>query len=64
MHRLPAFALILFISTNWWGDIVRAATAALGLDVPAIAEEQAPPPPRDPTTDSACSMDPWGGCGG
>lgn len=59
MHRLPLFALVLFLSTGWWGDVVRATAAALGLEVVTAADEPAPPPPP-PTTDSACSMDPWG----
>jgi hypothetical protein len=65
MNRLPIFALALFLSTGWWGDLVSAAASALGLDAPAVAGDKAPPPPPpDPTSDSACSMDPWGGCGG
>jgi hypothetical protein len=62
MIRLfPAFALALVLSTGWWGTVVRATAAALGLNPPATAEQSAPPPPPDnPTTDSACSMDPWG----
>lgn len=59
MHRLPVFALFLFLSTGWWGDIVRATASALGFEALVAAEEPAPPPPP-PSTDSACSMDPWG----
>lgn len=59
MHRLPVFALVLFLSSGWWGDVVRATAAALGLEASTGSEEPAPPPP--PTdSDSACSMDPWG----
>jgi hypothetical protein len=65
MNRLPVIALALFLSAGWWGDLVRSTAAALGLNVPAVAEDQAPPPPPPhPTTESGCSMDPWGGCQG
>jgi hypothetical protein len=61
MRRLPVLALALFLSIGWWGDVLRATAAALGLNPPA-SEQSTPPPP--PTTDSACSMDPWGCPGG
>jgi len=58
MHRLPLFALVLFLSTGWWGDVVRATAAALGLDAVTAIEQPAPPPP--PTTDASPEWDPWG----
>jgi hypothetical protein len=60
MNRLPVFALALFLSSGWWGDIVRATATALGLNAPAVAEDQAPPPPPDPTTNAGSEWDPWG----
>ena len=60
MNRLPVFALALFLSTGWWGDIVRAAATVLGLNAPPVAEDQAPPPPPDPTTNAGSEWDPWG----
>lgn len=61
MHRLPVFVLALFLSTGWLSDAVRATAVALGLYAP-IRVEQPAPEPDNPTTDSGCSMDPWGGC--
>jgi hypothetical protein len=58
MHRLPVFALALFLSTGWWISVVRATTAALGLDTPAAVEQPTPPP----TTDAGCEWDPLGRC--
>ena len=46
MHRLPVFALILFLSTPWWTTVLRAV--------------QKPAPP--PTTNAGCEWDPWGKC--
>lgn len=43
MHRLPVFALVLFLSTGWWGDVVRATAAALGFE--ALTAADGPPPP-------------------
>ena len=59
MHRLPVFALVLFLSSGWWGDVVRATAAALGLEASTGSEEPAPPPPN-PTTDAGPEWDPWG----
>ena len=58
MGRLPVFALVLFLSAGWWGVVVRAAAAALGFETASVVEEPTPPP--RPSTDGACSMDPWG----
>lgn len=58
MHRLPLFALVLFLSTGWWGDVVRATAAVLGLDAVTSTEQPTPPPP--PTTDAGNEWDPWG----
>ena len=60
MHRLPVFTLVLFLSTGWWGDVVRATAAALGLKPITAAEQSAPPPPSNPTTDAGPEWDPWG----
>jgi len=62
MHRLPFFALVLFLSTGWWDAVVRTTAEALGLNALTAAEQTTPPPP--PTTDTGGSMDPWGGSGG
>lgn len=59
MHRISVLALVLMLSSGWWGDVVRSAAAALGFEV-ASASPEAPAPPPPPSTDSACSMDPWG----
>ena len=58
MGRLSAFALVLFLSTGLWGDVVRAAAAALGFETASAVEEPTPPP--TPTTDSGTEWDPWG----
>lgn len=58
MHRLPLFALVLFLSTGWWGDAVRATATVLGLDAVTSTEQPTPPPP--PTTDAGNEWDPWG----
>jgi hypothetical protein len=60
MHRLPVFALVLFLSTGWWGNVVRATAAALGFEAQTAAEEPTPPSPPPPSADIGCSMDPWG----
>jgi hypothetical protein len=63
MHRLPVLALALFLSTGWWGDVLRSTAAVLGLDVLTAAEQStAPPPPANPTTDAGCEWDPLGRC--
>ncbi len=64
MHRLPLLALVLSLSTGWWSPLVQATAQALGLQSSTAAHQTvSPPPPADnPSTDSACSMDPWGGC--
>lgn len=63
MHRLPVFALVLFLSTGWWGDVVRATAAALGFNAPAAVEQSTPPPPPDdPRTTAGCEWDPLGKC--
>lgn len=43
---------------HWFSGIWDDLTALFAAEIP-------PPPPRPaggPTTDDACSMDPWGGC--
>lgn len=61
MSRLPLFALVLFLSTGWWGDVVRATAAALGLHSVTAADVPTPPPsPPNPTTDGGSEWDPWG----
>lgn len=62
MHRLPIVALILFLSTTWWGDLVKTTAEALGLKALTATEQPAPPPPTrpGPTTDGGCEVDPNG----
>lgn len=63
MHRLPLFALVLFLSTDWWGAVLHAKATALGLQALTAAEQPAPPPPPTrpgPTTDGGCEIDPLG----
>lgn len=60
MHRLSVLALVLFLSTGWWGNVVRATAAALGFETLTAAEQPAPAPPPNPTTDAGNEWDPWG----
>ncbi len=61
MRRLsPILVLALSLSSGWWGALIQATAAALGLQAPATIEKPAPPP----TTQSGCSIDPWGCPGG
>jgi len=60
MHRLPMFALLLFLSSGWWGDVGRVTAAAFGLKAMTATERPIPPPPSDPTTDAGSEWDPWG----
>lgn len=62
---VPVFVVTLSLSSGWWGDIMRATAAAFGLYAPAAVERPTPPPPPDSsTTQSGCSIDPWGCPGG
>jgi len=57
MDRLILLAIALFLATGLGPAIVRSKAAA-----PAVETQQSPPqlPPYGPTTESGCSMDPWG----
>jgi len=62
MRRLsPILVLALSLSSGWWGALVQATAAALGLQAPAAIEKPTAPPP---TTQGGCSIDPWGCPGG
>lgn len=63
MHRLAILPLVLFLSTGWWGDFMRATAEALGFSTPAAVEQSAPTPPLDnPRTNAGCEWDPLGKC--
>jgi hypothetical protein len=59
-HWIAAVALSLALTGGWWDSLVQAAAEALGFSAPTIENEQATTTPPPPSTDSGCSIDPWG----